>query len=69
MDVREAVPEYVQKAVAAAMLFTAFAFYTGEATTLRPILTEFVLYTVVLSIGFAVIDWFLTTVGESPAQD
>lgn len=69
MDVRDTVPESVQKAVVAAVFLTGFAFYTGEATTLRAILTEFALYTVVLSIGFAVIDWVVTTVTESATQD
>ena len=69
MDVRETVPESVQKAVVAAVLFTGFAYYAEDVTTLPAVLTEFALYVVALSIGFVVIDWVFTAVVGSVTQE
>lgn len=60
MEIRELVSTHLPMAVVASIAITLFNIYTGEITTLTPLVTDFLLHAFAIFVGFVVFDivWY-----------
>jgi len=60
MGIRELASTHLPMAVVASIGITIFNIYTGEITTLTPLVSDFLLHTFVIFVGFVIFDavWY-----------
>lgn len=60
MEIRELVSTHLPMAVVASIVITLFNIYTGEITTLTPLVSDFLLHTFAIFVSFVVFDavWY-----------